>query len=87
MEEEAHIEHIPVQEGPAIGRHPLIPCDGLASLKDLFDVSIEPTLRRWSGKLSEGRLGDADLMFGESEDEDEERYHKERDRKEPKHLF
>jgi hypothetical protein len=84
--EEAHIEHSWILESLAIGRHPLIPRDGLASFEDLFDISVEPTFGRWSREFPEWRPSAANLRFDESEDESEERGCKKPERKQPKHL-
>jgi hypothetical protein len=82
-----YVEHERVLESLAIGRDPLIPCDGLALFEDVRDVSIEPTLRGRSGKFPEWRLGTPNLEFDECEDGNEERRRKEPKRKQPKHYF
>jgi hypothetical protein len=51
-----YVEHERVLESLAIGRDPLIPCDGLAFFEDVHDVSIKPTLGGRSRKFPEWDL-------------------------------
>jgi hypothetical protein len=76
--EEAYVEHGRILESLAVGRHPLIQCDGLAFFEDIFDATIEPTMRRRTGKIPEWRFGVANLVFEEDEEEDGERGRKKR---------
>lgn len=79
--ENAHVEHSGILEGLAIYRHPLIPGDGLTFFVDVFEISIKPTPRRWTGKFAEWRFGVANQMFEESGGEGEEQGGKNSERK------
>ena len=83
-----YVEHgwVPESESLAIGRHPLVPCDGSTPFDHFFGVSIQPALRPRSREFSEGRLEVANLRSDEYEHKDEERSRKKGERKEPKHL-
>ena len=82
----SYVKHARVLESLAIGRHPLIPRNGLTLLEDLFDVPIQPASRLRSREFSEGRFKVADLVFDECVHKDEEKSCKEGERKGPKHL-
>ena len=71
--EKAYVERGWILEGLAIGCHPLVPGDGLASFEDVFEVAIEPTLRRRARESPEWRFGVANLVFDEGEDEEDEK--------------
>jgi len=84
--EKVYIEYSRIPESLAICRHPLIPRNCLAPLKDFPDVSIEPTWRRRSGEFPEGRLEAENPVFDEGGHKDEERCRKKRQKKKVKHL-
>ena len=71
-----YVENVRVPEGLAIGRHPLIPRDGLTLFKDFFEIAIQPALGRRSREFSEGRSIVADPVFDECGHKDEERSRK-----------
>jgi hypothetical protein len=78
-----YIEDVRKPESLAIGRHPLIQCDGLSLFVNFFKVSIQPASRLRSRESSEGRPQGADLVSDECEEKDEERTRKKGGRKEP----
>jgi len=81
-----YVEHFRVSESLAIGRHPLIPGDGLTPFEYFFDASIQPALGLRSRESSEGGSRVADLVFDKRGHKDEERSRKKGERQETKHL-
>ena len=81
-----YVEHDWVLESFAIGRHPLIPGDGLSLFDNLFDISVQPASGLGSGEVSERRSRVANAIFGEGVDEDYEGGGKKREGEKPKHL-
>ena len=79
--EEPYVEDGGILKGLAIDRHPLIPCEGLTSLKDVRGVTVKPTARWRAGKSVKWRFGVTDLVFEEGVDEVEERGEENHERK------
>lgn len=77
--EETYVEHGGILESGAIGRNPLIPRDGLAPFENVFEVTIEPALRRRARKLPEWRFGVTNSMFDDEKDDYEQRGGRERE--------